>query len=149
MTDRESRSDGPTPEPTASDPRSLVATMPYAVALGITVDEATPERVRGRLEWAPERCTAGGILHGAALMSLADSLGGICAYLNLPTDATTATVEGKTSFFRAVRDGTLHAVARPLHVGGRFIVVQTELTDDQGRSVAHTTQTQAVLDARG
>jgi 1,4-dihydroxy-2-naphthoyl-CoA hydrolase len=120
--------------------------MPFGAVLGIEVDEASPEGVRGGLQWAPERCTAGGILHGGALMGLADSLGGLCAFLNLPDGATgTATVESKTNFFRGVRDGRVTGVAKPLHIGRTFIVVQTDLRDDEGRHVAQVTQTQAVL----
>jgi uncharacterized protein (TIGR00369 family) len=120
--------------------------MPFGAVLGVEVDDASAEEVRGGLEWTPERCTAGGILHGGALMGLADSLGGLCAYLNLPDGATgTATVESKTNFFRGVREGRVTAVAKPLHVGRTFIVVQTDLRDDEGRHVAQVTQTQAVL----
>ena len=120
--------------------------MPFGTLLGVEIDAATAPEVRGGLRWAPERCTAGGILHGGALMGLADSLGGLCAYLNLPEGATgTATVESKTNFFRGVREGRVSAVARPLHVGRSFIVVQTDLRDDEGRHVAQVTQTQAVL----
>ena len=125
---------------------NLNETMPFGAVLGVEVDEASPEEVRGGLRWAPERCTAGGILHGGALMGLADSLGGLCAFLNLPDGATgTATVESKTNFFRGVREGRVTAVAKPLHVGRTFIVVQTDLRDDEGRHVAQVTQTQAVL----
>jgi 1,4-dihydroxy-2-naphthoyl-CoA hydrolase len=120
--------------------------MPFGALLGVEVDEASPGEVRGGLQWAAERCTAGGVLHGGALMGLADSLGGLCAYLNLPEGATgTATVESKTNFFRGVREGRVTGVAKPLHVGRTFIVVQTDLRDDQGRHVAQVTQTQAVL----
>jgi 1,4-dihydroxy-2-naphthoyl-CoA hydrolase len=130
----------------------VAAVAPFAGLLGLEVtDGARPEEVRGTLEWAPERCTAGGILHGGALMGFADTLGGLCAFLNLPAgeSATTATVESKTNFFRAVRKGRVNGVARPLHVGRSFIVVQTDLTDDDGRRVAQVTQTQAVLDQGG
>ncbi|NUR77658.1 MAG: PaaI family thioesterase [Thermoleophilia bacterium] len=123
----------------------LVALMPFAASLGIEVSAADKDEVRGRLEWTAERCTAGGVLHGGALMSLADSVGAICAFLNLPEGANTATIESKTNFFRAVRDGHVDAVARPLHVGRTSIVVQTELADADGRAVAVVIQTQAVL----
>ena len=119
--------------------------MPFASGLGVEVSAAAAEEVRGRLEWAPERCTAGGVLHGGALIGLADSLGAICAYLNLPEGATTATIESKTNFFRAVRGGHVEAVSRPLHVGRTSIVVQTELADAEGKPVALVIQTQAVL----
>ncbi len=117
-----------------------------AGTLGIELTQADPDEVRGGMDWAPERCTAGGVLHGGALMSLADTLGGVCAFLNLPGGATTtATVESKTNFFRAVREGRVEGVTHPLHVGRSFIVVQTDLLDSKQRRVAQVTQTQAVL----
>ncbi|HET7045747.1 MAG TPA: PaaI family thioesterase [Gaiellaceae bacterium] len=127
----------------------LLAAMPFAETLGIELDSAAPEAVRGGLAWSAERCTAGGILHGGALMALADSLGGLCAYLNLPDGATgTATIESKMNFFRGVAGGRVSAVSRPLHVGRATIVVETDLRDDDDRHVARVTQTQAVLAPR-
>jgi uncharacterized protein (TIGR00369 family) len=126
---------------------SLVTMMPFAAGLGLVLDAAAPGEVRGRLAWAPELCTTGGLLHGGVLMALADSLGGICAYLNLPPGARTATTSSATVFTRAVRDGEVTAVTRPLHVGRTVIVVQTDLSDQTGRRVAQVTQTQAVLAA--
>src|SRR6266481_4307532 len=129
----------------APDPQALAAAMPFAVAVGAEVTAASAEEVRGRLAWAPERCTSAGILHGGAIMSLADTLGAICAFLNLPPGASTSTIESKTNFFAAVRSGHVEAVAHPLHVGRRTIVVQTDVRDGTGRRVAQVTQTQAVL----
>ena len=126
--------------------RDLAAAMPFGTRLGIELDAASPDEVVGGLEWAPDLCTAGGVLHGGALMGLADSLGGICAYLNLPAGASgTATIESKTNFFRGVRSGRVVGTARPLHVGRTTIVVQTDLRDADGKHVAQVTQTQAVL----
>lgn len=128
------------------DLADLNALMPYAVLLGIEIDRAEPEEVRGRMAWAAERCTSGGALHGGVLMGFADSLGGLSAYLNLPEGAVgTTTIESKTNFFRAVRQGQVHAVTRPLHAGRTTVVVQSDLRDDAGKLVAQTTQTQAVL----
>ena len=125
---------------------NLAEIAPLAGTLGIEVTDAAAEEVRGRMDWAPERCTAGGVLHGGALMAFADTLGGVCAFLNLPEGATnTATVESKTNFFRAVREGRVQGLTRPLHVGRSFIVVQTDVVDEQDRRIAQVTQTQAVL----
>ena len=121
--------------------------MPFAAKLGIELEVASAERVVGRLPWAADLCTSGGLLHGGALMALADTLGGACAYLNLPTGAGTATVSSATNMLRAVRDGHVVGEARPLHVGRTIIVVQTELRDANDRLVAQVTQTQAVLSA--
>ena len=120
--------------------------MPFAVATGVALDSAEPAQVVGHLPWAPERCTAGGVLHGGALMTLADSVGAVCAFLNLPEGSTgTATIESKTNFFRAVREGHVVATSRPLHRGRTTIVVETDLHDADGKHVARVTQTQAVL----
>ena len=140
---------GPGAGQSPSELDGLLAMMPFAAGLGIVLDAAAPGEVRGRMAWAPERCTSGGILHGGVLMALADSLGGICAFLNLPPGALTATTSSATVFTRAVRSGEVTAVTRPLHVGRTVIVVQTDLTDDAGRRVAQVTQTQAVLAGRG
>src|SRR5439155_1613276 len=71
----------------AVDPQAIAQSMPFARALGIEVTAAVPDEVRGGLDWTPERCTTGGVLHGAALMALGDTLGAICAFLNLPAGA--------------------------------------------------------------
>jgi 1,4-dihydroxy-2-naphthoyl-CoA hydrolase len=127
------------------DLEALASQMPFGATCGIELDAAAPDEVRAHLAWAPERCTAGGVLHGGALMTLADSAGAVCAFLNLPPGAGTSTIESKTNFFRAVRQGNARATTRPLHVGRTTICVQTELRDDDGKLVALVTQTQAVL----
>jgi uncharacterized protein (TIGR00369 family) len=124
---------------------NLVGSMPFSVACGVELDAARPEEVSGHLDWREDRCTVAGVLHGGALMTLADSLGAICAFLNLPEGATTSTVESKTNFIRAVRGGAARATSRPLHVGRQTIVIHTEVRDDEGKLVAFVTQTQAVL----
>ena len=119
---------------------------PFAGLLGVEWIAAGPDEVTARLAWDESRCTAGGVLHGGALMGLADSAGGLLAFLNLPEGAAgTATLESKTNFFAPVRSGHVHATARALHKGKRTIVVDTDLRDDDGRLVARVTQTQAVL----
>jgi 1,4-dihydroxy-2-naphthoyl-CoA hydrolase len=120
--------------------------MPFAGLLGLEVVSAAPEEVRARLDWDESRCTAGGILHGGALMGLADSSGGLCTFLNLPDGASgTATIESKSNFFRPVSDRYVEATSRVLHQGRSTIVVETELRDADGRLAAKVTQTQAVL----
>jgi 1,4-dihydroxy-2-naphthoyl-CoA hydrolase len=130
----------------AYSPEDLVALMPFADMLGLKIRAASKDEVVGILEWAPERCTSGGVLHGGALMALADSIGAVCAFLNLPEGAATSTIESKTNFFRAVATGSATATAKPVHIGRRTIVVQSEIRNDDQKLVALVIQTQAVLD---
>jgi uncharacterized protein (TIGR00369 family) len=127
------------------DLAALTGMVPFAGEIGIELTAATADEVTGRLAWRPDLCTTAGLLHGGVVMAYADTLGAFCAFLNLPEGATTSTIESKTNFFRGVREGMVHAASRPLHVGRTTIVVQTDMTDDRGKRVAQTTQTQAVI----
>lgn len=136
MTDNHSEPDG----------AALFATMPFTQGMGVEVLDCGPDLVRSRVAWSESLCTIGGVLHGGALMSLADATAAVCAFLNLPDGARgTTTVESKTNFLRAVRSGHATATATPLHTGRRFIVVETEIRDADDALVAKVTQTQAVL----
>jgi uncharacterized protein (TIGR00369 family) len=123
-------------------------TMPFMQHCGIVFASATRDEVKGSLPWRAELCTTVGVIHGGALMTLADSLGAMCAFLNLPEGATTSTLESKTNFFRPVIQGTVHGTATPIHVGRTTIVVQTDLRDDAGKRVALVTQTQVIATPR-
>lgn len=135
------------PQTSADDSalQRVVALMPFAVLLGVELRSMRPDEVVATMPFRDDLTTAGGVLHGGAQMAFADSIGAVCAFANLPPDTSTATIESKTNLFRAVTGGQLTATATPLHVGRTTIVVQTVLTDDRGRRVAHVIQTQAVI----
>jgi uncharacterized protein (TIGR00369 family) len=134
------------PLTSSPDNEMLGRLMPFARTLGAEFTRYSKEEVRVRLDWAPELCTSGEVLHGGVVMSLADSSGAMCAYLNLPEGAAgTTTVESKTNFLRGVHEGSVEAVSRPLHVGRTVIVVETDVRDANERLVARVVQTQLVL----
>ena len=127
----------------------LHAEMPLCATLGMRAVNWTPEVVELEMDWSPELCTSAAMLHGGAVMALADSAGGACASLNLPAGAGgTSTIESKTNFLAAVKEGVVRAAARPLHIGSSTIVIETEVRRADGRLVAKTTQTQTVLRPR-
>jgi 1,4-dihydroxy-2-naphthoyl-CoA hydrolase len=113
--------------------------------LGIRFVEATPERVVAELAIRDDLCTVGGALHGGALMALADTVGATATFINLPPGASTTTLESKTNFFAASREGVVRAEATPLHRGRSTMVWQTRVTDQSGRLLSLTIQTQMVL----
>jgi 1,4-dihydroxy-2-naphthoyl-CoA hydrolase len=131
----------------SSDPDALVALMPFAGHLGLILDEASPDRVIARLDWAPHLCTTAGVMHGGVLMSLADTVGALVAFLGLPDGATTATITSTSQMFRPVSGGTVRAVAVPVHRGRTTVTAQTSLYDSEQRLVAQTTQIQVVRPA--
>ena len=128
--------------------QDIAELMPFAATLGLQLTAADADRVVAVMTWRADLCTSLGVLHGGALMALADTTGAVCAFLNLPEGASTSTIESKTNFFRGVREGSVHSTSKPLHVGRTTIVVQTELRDDADKLVAMVGQTQIVLPAR-
>jgi 1,4-dihydroxy-2-naphthoyl-CoA hydrolase len=128
----------------SADLDALLALLPFAGHLGLVLDEAGPDRVVARMPWAPYLCTTAGIMHGGALMSLADTAGALVTFLGLPEGKTTATITSTSQMFRPVTGGSVRAVAVPVHRGRSVVTAQTSLYDDQERLVAQTTQVQAV-----
>ncbi len=126
-----------------------VSAMPFSKLMGVELTSAARDRVEGRLLVRDDLCTAGGILHGGAVMAFADALGAVGAALNLPAGAMTTTIESKTNFIGAAKAGTtVTGVSTPAHVGGRSSVWQTRIEGEGGRLVALVTQTQMVLAPR-
>ena len=113
--------------------------------LGIEFIELAPERVLATLAIRDDLRTVGGALHGGTLMAFADTVGAVATVLNLPVGAGTTTLESKTNFFAAGRSGAVRAETTPLHRGKRTMVWQTRVTDESGRLLSMTIQTQMVL----
>jgi uncharacterized protein (TIGR00369 family) len=113
--------------------------------LGVRFVSAAKDRIVGELLVRSEFCTLPGRAHGGLLMAFADTLGAYGTFINLPEGASTTTIESKTNFFAAGREGSvLRGEATPLHVGRRTMVWQTRITSGDAL-VALVTQTQMVL----
>lgn len=121
--------------------------MPFAKLMGVEVLESSKDGVKGRLLVREDLCTAGGILHGGAIMAFADSLGAIAGFLALPEGAAgTTTLESKTNFLGGAKAGT-HVIGTttPVHRGRRTSVWQTKIETEDGKPVALVIQTQMTL----
>ncbi len=115
--------------------------------LGIELTEATAERVSAKLQVRTELCTLGGILHGGAVMTLADTLGAVGAFLNLPAQARTTTLESKTNFLGAAPVGSIVlAECTPVHRGKTTSVWQTAIRSESGKLLGLVVQTQLVIE---
>jgi 1,4-dihydroxy-2-naphthoyl-CoA hydrolase len=120
--------------------------MPFAVLMGVKFVEADKDRVVATLVVREDLCTMNQIIHGGAIMALADTVGAAATVLNLPEGAGTTTIESKTNFVGPAQAGTtVKATATPIHRGRRTQVWQTRLETDAGKLVAVVTQTQMVL----
>ncbi len=130
----------------ASFNKRLAGTLPEL--LGMRFVSLDPDRVVAELTIRDNLRTGGGALHGGTLMAFADTVGAAATIVNLTDGATTTTLESKTNFFASGRAGVVRAEATPLHKGRRTHVWQTRITDESGRMLSLTLQTQMVLEAR-
>ena len=122
----------------------------FAGFLGIKITHVSPERVTAELHARDELNNRFGILHGGAIMALADNLGGSATVANLSEGFATTTVESKTNFFAGIPVGeTAYAECTPLHRGRSTMVWQTRITRADGKLAAIVTQTQLVLTRNG
>lgn len=132
----------------------LVAAMnenntPFAKKMGVKMTMVTKERLEGELMVAPEHCTIPATMHGGAIMAMADNMGGIGAFLNMPPGSMTSTVESKTNFLRAIPVGqTAKAVTTPVNIGRTLQVWKTEVFRGDGKLAALVTQTQMIRAAK-
>jgi uncharacterized protein (TIGR00369 family) len=124
--------------------------LPFSTLLGIRILSAEPDRVVAEMPVRPELCTRPAVLHGGAVMALADTLGAVATVLNLPEGAATTTIESKTNFLAAVPMGdAARAECTPVHRGRTTMVWQTRVMRADGRLAALVTQTQLVIPAAG
>jgi 1,4-dihydroxy-2-naphthoyl-CoA hydrolase len=121
--------------------------LPFAKLLGIRFLTATPESVTAEMNVREDMCTRPPVLHGGAMMALADTLGACATSLNLRDGATTTTIESKTNFLAPAPVGTVvRAECVAIHRGRRTMVWQTQVTSENGKLLAIVTQTQMVLE---
>ena len=113
--------------------------------LGIEFVEVTPDRVVARLKLDERLMTVTGTIHGGTLMAFADTIGAAGTVANLAEGQRTATLESKTNFIAGCRSGTVQAEARPIHKGKRTHVWETRISDEAGKLLSVTTQTQIIL----
>ena len=133
-----------------SDVNEAAFTQPaFAQFLGIKITHISPERVTAELPVREELNNRFNIMHGGAVMALADNLGGTATTANLKDGQSTTTIESKTNFFAAVPIGdTAYAECTPLHRGRTTMVWQTRITRGVGKLCALVTQTQMVLERK-
>ncbi len=126
--------------------RDVEKQPPFANFMGMKVTHISPDRVEAELVVRDELENRFGVLHGGAIMALADNLGGTATMANLPDGARTATIESKTNFFAGIPVGdTARAECTPLHRGRTTMVWQTRITRGDGKLCALVTQTQIVM----
>ena len=122
---------------------------PFNKLLGVNVLLHSAERTEAEIVVREELLNRRGVMHGGAVMAMADTLGGMTASISLSEPGRTATIESKTNFFAGIPKGdTARAVCIPLHRGRTTIVLETRITRGDGKLAAIVTQTQLIFDKK-
>lgn len=118
--------------------------------LGIDVVSDTVPTVVAEMRVHTGLMAPNGFLHGGSIVTLADTACGFGCWLSLPEHAPGfTTVELKTNFVGAAREGVLRCTARRIHAGRSTQVWDAEVTTEDGRAVALFRCTQLILDTAG
>lgn len=114
--------------------------------LGITMVSVTPDRVEATMP-VDGNTQPYGLLHGGASAALAETVGSFGAMAHAGPDAIAVGVDLNVTHHRAVREGTVTAVATALHLGRTIATYSVSITDGSERPVA-TARLTCVLKTR-
>jgi uncharacterized protein (TIGR00369 family) len=109
--------------------------IPYAHLLGINFEDATRGAATLSMSARPELERFGGIMHGGALASLADTASAFAVLSTLEADEQTVTVDLTLHYLRPVTEGKLTARARVVRAGRRVATVSVEIFNQSGALV--------------
>ncbi|MEO1986452.1 MAG: PaaI family thioesterase [Martelella sp.] len=110
--------------------------------MGIDIVTCTPQEVVCTMTVTEDMLNRNGMLHGGALMTLADTAAGSAAFIGSPAGISNSTIEAKTNFIRPVKLGDrLTARCEPVHAGRTTAVLQVTMTRGDGKVVGVATQT--------
>jgi len=116
--------------------RDWVDTAPFEDLLAITIEQAQRGRAVLSLPFVVKFSQGGGVLHGGALTTLADTAVAMAIKTLLPEGTVFATTELTTRFLAPVRQGKVTATATVGAPEGRTFRGEAVVTDEAGREVA-------------
>jgi 1,4-dihydroxy-2-naphthoyl-CoA hydrolase len=115
--------------------------------LGIEITDFGPEYFCGKMPVDHRTVQPYGLLHGGASAVLAESLGSIAGGMQINRDTQTVVgVEINCNHLRSARDGWVYGKATPVKIGRKIQVWNIEIKNDDGKMVAVSRLTLAVID---
>lgn len=115
--------------------------------LGITITEATAQRVVGKMP-VTGNTQPFGLLHGGASCVLAESLGSIGATLHALPERVAVGTDINATHHRGASDGVITGVATPLHLGRTVASYEIVITDEANRRICTARLTCQLVPAR-
>lgn len=121
----------------AADALNRLHVGTWAGEVGVHVLSATRDEVTATIAIQPKHHQPYGIVHGGVYSSVIESLASIGAGLDAMTKGKRIVgLENTTSFVRAAREGTLHAVATPITRGRQSQLWEVTIRNEERAVVA-------------
>ena len=119
----------------ASDVEAI--TDGWKTTMGVHFVRATASEVIAEMVVGPMHRQPLGIVHGGVHAGLVEAGASVGANIPLLQKGQYAVgLENHTSFLRAVREGTLRAIGKPIHAGRQSVVWEVSVVDDSARVAA-------------
>ncbi len=118
-----------------------------AEVIGLEMSAIADDHLKGRLPVDHRTKQPFGILHGGASCVLSESLGSIAAWMCIdPSKKRAVGLEINANHIRSATQGFVTGICKPLHIGRRTHVWQTDIFDDDDKLVCTSRLTVAILD---
>lgn len=135
------------------DPEDLLDGMassrvPFNELVGLRFTLVAPDRVEAELTVRPEHHQPSGVVHGGVYCALVEAVGSTGSVARVAAEGQVAMgVHNATSFLRPTRQGTLTAVATPVHLGRTQHLWDVRVTREDGKLAAKGELRVAIVDA--
>jgi len=108
-------------------PMGVKGFSPFRDLVGVTFTKVDDGYSHCVLEVGKKLLNPGGIVHGGALYTLADSGMGVALFSFVDEGELFLTIETSVFYFKAVSSGTLTCESRVVHRGKRIAVMEAEI----------------------
>jgi len=117
--------------------------------IGIEFTEIGDDYIKAKMPVNERTKQPHGLLHGGANVVLAESLGSIASVLCINLEEKTCVgLEINANHIRAVRDGFVHGITKPVHIGRTTMIWEIKIYDDAGKLTCISRITNAILDKK-
>ncbi len=119
-----------------------------AAHLGIEVTEFGDDFIKAKMPVDARTKQPAGLLHGGASVVLSESIGSVASYCLLKDISLQSIVgiEINANHLKAVKDGYVHSITRPVKIGKTLHIWNTEIFDDANNLVCISRLTVMVID---
>lgn len=117
--------------------------------IGIEFIEIGDDYIKAKMPVNEKTKQPHGLLHGGASVVLAESLGSLGSVLCLDPDKKTCVgLEINTNHIRAVREGFVYGITKPIHLGKTTHIWEIKIHDEQNRLTSVSRITNYVIEKK-